>query len=182
LPKLDWLSPSKRRETVRLRTLSPDFNQVICLPTVAKTLLWKAVALAAGIGLGMLSYPVHATTASGGDTVQGLYDALLSTMKNGRTLGKSGRFTQLAPVIRRSFDIAWMARLSVGPSWGGLSEAQRQQVSESLGRYISATYADRFDSYDCQKLEVTGERPGPSGVMVTTRSSKPTVSQSKSTT
>jgi len=75
----------------------------------------------------------------------------------------------LAPVIRRSFDIAWMARLSVGPSWGGLSEAQRQQVSESLGRYISATYADRFDSYDCQKLEVTGERPGPSGVIVTSQ-------------
>jgi len=62
-----------------------------------------------------------------------------------------------------------MARLSVGPSWGGLSEAQRQQVSESFGRYISATYADRFDSYDGQKLEVTGERPTPSGVMVTSQ-------------
>jgi adenylate cyclase len=37
----------------------------------------------------MLSYPVHAAPASGGDTVQGLYDALLSTMKNGRTLGQS---------------------------------------------------------------------------------------------
>ena len=45
---------------------------------------WKAVAFAAGLGLSMLSYPVHAAPASGGDTVQGLYDALLSTMKNGR--------------------------------------------------------------------------------------------------
>jgi hypothetical protein len=42
---------------------------------------------------------------------------LLSTMKNGRTLGQGGRFIQLEPVIRRSFDIAAMARLSVGPSW-----------------------------------------------------------------
>jgi len=98
--------------------------------------------------------------------VQGLYDALLSTMKNGRILGQSGRFTQLAPVIRRTFDIASMVRLSVGSSWAGLSEAQRQQVSESFGRYISAIYADRFDSYDGQKLEVTGEQPAPSGVMV----------------
>ena len=154
---------------MRIHTLSLDFNQVICLPTVAKTRLWKAVALAAGLALGALSYPVHATTVSGGDTVRELYDALLSTMKNGHTLGKSGRFTQLVPVIHRSFDIAWMARLSVGPSWGGLSEAQRQQVSESFGRYISATYADRFDSYDGQKLEVTGERPTPSGVMVTSQ-------------
>jgi ABC-type transporter MlaC component len=37
-----------------------------------------------------------------------------------------------------------MARLSVGTSWTGLSEAQRQQVTESFGRYISAIYADRF--------------------------------------
>ena len=130
------------------------------------TLSFKAAALVAGFGLGILSYPVHAAPSSGGDTVKGLYDALLSTMKNGRVLGQSGRFTQLAPVIRRTFDIASMARLSVGPSWAGLSEAQRQQMTESFGRYISAIYADRFDSYDGQKLEVTSEQPAPSGVMV----------------
>jgi phospholipid transport system substrate-binding protein len=39
-------------------------------------------------------------------------------------------------------------------------------VTESFGRYISAIYADRFDSYGGQKLEVTGEQPAPSGVMV----------------
>jgi phospholipid transport system substrate-binding protein len=126
----------------------------------------KTVAFAAGLALSALSYPVHAAPSSGGDTVQGLYNALLSTMKNGRILGQSGRFTQLDPVIRRSFDIASMARLSVGPAWAGLSDAQRQQVTESFGRYISAIYADRFDSYDGQKLEVTGEQPAPSGVMV----------------
>jgi len=134
--------------------------------TLSKTLVWKAVALGAGLGLGILSYPVHATPASGGDTVQGLYEALLSTMKNGRILGQGGRFTQLDPVIRRSFDIASMARLSVGPTWASLSEGQRHQMTESFARYISATYADRFDSYAGQKLEVTGEQPAPSGEMV----------------
>jgi phospholipid transport system substrate-binding protein len=128
--------------------------------------LWKAVAFAAGVGLSVLSYSVDAAPASSGDTVQGLYDALLSTMKNGRTLGQSGRFTQLQPVIRRSFDIAAMARLSVGPAWAGLSEMQRGEVTDSFGRYISAIYADRFDSYAGQRLEVTGEQPAPSGVMV----------------
>ena len=99
--------------------------------TLVKTLVWKAAALVGGLGLGILSCPVHAAPASGGDTVRGLYDALLSTMKNGRTLSQSGRFTQLAPVICRTFDIASMARLSVGPSWANLTEAQRQQVNES---------------------------------------------------
>jgi len=149
-----------------LRFFGTVFNQAIGRPIVPETPTWKAAALAAGLALGSLSCPVHAAPASGGDTVQGLYDALLNTMKNGRTLGRSGRFTQLAPVIRRSFDVASMARLSVGASWAGLSEAQRQQVTESFGRYISAIYADRFDSYDGQKLEVTSEQPAPTGVMV----------------
>ena len=137
--------------------------------TLSKTLVWKAAALVGELGLGIVSYPLHAAPASGGDTVQGLYDALLTTMKNGRTLGQSGRYTQLAPVICRTFDIASMARLSIGPSWSGLSDAQRQQMTESFGRYISAIYADRFDSYAGQKLEVTGEQPAPSGVMVKSR-------------
>ena len=87
-------------------------------------------------------------------------------MKHGRALGQSGRFTRLEPVIRRSFDIPTMARLSVGPAWANLSEAQRQQVTESFGRYISAIYADRFDSYAGQKLQVTGEQPNAGGIMV----------------
>jgi phospholipid transport system substrate-binding protein len=133
---------------------------------VSKTPVWKAATLAAVLSLAMVPCPVHAAPGGGGDTVQGLYDALLSTMKNGRTLGQSGRFTQLEPVIRRTFDIPSMARLSVGSSWAMLSEAQRQQVTESFGRYISAIYADRFDSYAGQKLQVTGEQPAAAGVMV----------------
>jgi phospholipid transport system substrate-binding protein len=134
--------------------------------TLSKTGLFKAAALIVGFGLGMLSDPVYAAPSSGGDTVKGLYDALLSTMKNGRMLGQSGRFKQVDLVIRRSFDIASMARLSIGPSWTSLSDVQHEQVTDSFGRYISAIYAGRFDSYAGQKLEVTGEQPAPSGVMV----------------
>jgi hypothetical protein len=35
--------------------------------TLQKTLVWKAAALVAGLGLAMLSYPVHATPVSSGD-------------------------------------------------------------------------------------------------------------------
>jgi phospholipid transport system substrate-binding protein len=154
------------RGTVAMRSLSAIFNQPVSRQMVPKTPSWKVVALATGLGLGMLSYPAHAAPASGGDTVQGLYEALLSTMKNGRTLGQSGRFTQLEPVIRRTFDIPSMARLSVGPSWASLSETLRQQVTESFGRYIAAIYADRFDSYAGQKLQVTNEQPNAGGVIV----------------
>jgi phospholipid transport system substrate-binding protein len=137
-------------------------------PIISKTPARKAASLAVMLALALLPYlAAHATPASGGQiVVQGLYDALLNTMKNGRTLGQSGRFAQLEPIIRRTFDIASMVRLSVGPSWAALTEAQRQQMTESFGRYISAIYADRFDSYTGQKLQVTGEQPNATGVMV----------------
>ena len=125
----------------------------------------KAAGLAVAMALAVLPLPTRAAP-SGSDTVQGLYDSLLSTMKNGRTLGQSGRFGQLEPVVRRTFDIATMARLSVGQSWATMSETQRQQVIDGFGRYISAIYADRFDSYSGQKLQVTDEQPAAAGIMV----------------
>jgi phospholipid transport system substrate-binding protein len=128
----------------------------------------KAVGFAAMLAFAAVAGQGSAM-AAGGDTIQSLYASLLSTMKNGSTLGESGRFAQLEPVIRRSFDLPVMARLSVGPAWADLSAAQQQQVTESYGRYISAIYADRFDSYAGQKLQVTGERPTPGGVIVSSR-------------
>jgi len=142
------------------------FDQVTGKPIAPKTTAWKAAALATGLGIAMLANPAHAAPTSGGDTVQGLYDELLDTMKSDRSLGQTGRFARLEPVIRRTFDIPTMARLSVGSSWATLPEGQRQQVIESFGRYISAIYADRFDSYAGQKLQVTGEQPAAGGIMV----------------
>ncbi|MGH7031021.1 MAG: ABC transporter substrate-binding protein [Stellaceae bacterium] len=121
------------------------------------------------LALASVAYQAPAQASSGGATVQGLYDTLLSTMKSGSTLGGSGRYTQLAPVIRRSFDLPFMARLAFGPGWAGLTQAQQQQVAQSYGRYISAVYADRFDSYHGQRLDVTGERQNPYGLIVTSQ-------------
>ena len=130
----------------------------------------KAAGLAAVmLALAAWSAPGSASAGGAGDTVQGLYDNLLVTMKNGSTLGESGRYAQLAPVIRRSFDLPIMARLSVGPAWASLTPAQQQQVTDSYGRYVSAIYADRFDSYHGQQLQVTGEAPTVGGVMVSSR-------------
>jgi phospholipid transport system substrate-binding protein len=138
-------------------------------PAVRKRFGRKTLWFAAMLAGTWVSGHGSALAAGAGDTVQSLYASLLGTMKSGATLGESGRFAQLEPVIRSSFDLPFMARLSVGPTWAALSPAQQQQVIDSYGRYISAIYADRFDSYDGQKLEVTGEQPSPTGVLVTSR-------------
>ena len=123
--------------------------QIQILATIQRTPwtrpLGKALAFIAGLALSFVSYAVYAAQVRGDDTVQGLYEAMASTMKNGRTLGPGDR--QLEPDIRRSFDVTATARLSVGPAWAGRNELQRSQLTDSFERYISAIYADRFDSY-----------------------------------
>ena len=109
------------------------FDQVTGKPIASKTTAWKAAALATGLGIAMLANPTHAAPTSGGDTVQGLYDELLDTMKSGRSLGQSGRFARLEPVIRRTFDIPTMARLSVGSSWATLPEGSGSRSSKASG-------------------------------------------------
>ena len=102
------------------------------------------------------------------DSVNGLHAALLDTMKEGRALGESGRYTRIRPVVQRVFDIPSMARLAVGASWPTLSAAQQEAVAAAFGAYISATYADRFDSYSGQRLQIIGQQPSGSGVVVKT--------------
>jgi phospholipid transport system substrate-binding protein len=124
------------------------------------------------LALAALSPRAIAMGAGGSETVRSLYDTLLATMRNGPALGPHGRYAQIAPVVRRVFDIPFMTRLAVGPEWTGLSEPQRQQVSQAFERYIAAIYAERFDSYSGERLQVTGEQPSAGGTMITSQITK----------
>jgi phospholipid transport system substrate-binding protein len=90
-------------------------------------------------------------------------------MRNGAALGPRGRYAQLEPVVRRVFDIPFMTRLAVGPQWEGVTEAQRQEVSQAFQRYVAAIYAERFDSYAGERLQVTGEQPSSGGTVITSQ-------------
>jgi phospholipid transport system substrate-binding protein len=116
-----------------------------------------------------LSRPGWAAVSDPEGTVQSFYGVLLGTMRDGRTLGESGRYARLAPVVDRTFDIPTMTRVAIGPSWRTLSLAQQQQLEAAFAHYVAATYADRFDTYSGEQLQVTGERPNGTDIMVQTR-------------
>ena len=133
---------------------------------------WKSALIGLALAVALLPAVVptaHAVGTGGLDTVRSLYDTLLATMRNGPALGPQGRYAQLEPTIRRVFDIPFMTRLAVGPEWAGLSEAQRQQVSQAFERYIAAIYAERFHSYSGERLQVIGEQASPGGVIITSQ-------------
>jgi phospholipid transport system substrate-binding protein len=124
------------------------------------------LALLVAVGL---STPGSAAVSNPGEPVRSFYNVLLGNMQQGQMLGESGRYTRLAPVIGRTFDIPLMTRLAVGPAWETLPPAEQQRLQAAFAHYVTATYADQFDSYSGQQLQVIGERPSGSNVMVQTK-------------
>jgi phospholipid transport system substrate-binding protein len=117
--------------------------------------LWSSVAMPA---------PPSAT-----GVVSRFYAELLATMQQAATLGAKGRYQKLEPVILSTFDVPFMARLSIGPSWIKLTPEQKRRAAAAYGRYIAAVYATRFDGYSGERFEVLGEQPIKHGTLVKTQ-------------
>jgi len=140
--------------SVLLRRASPGKFASLCL----------AVLLTIGL------FPLSATAAAAPqEVVRGFYGTLLITMRQGPVLGQSGRYARLEPVVDRTFDIPLMSRLALGPTWGKLDPAQQQQITSAFAHYVAATYADRFDTYSGEQLQVSGERPYGADLIVQTK-------------
>ena len=64
------------------------------------------IALLLAIGI---SVQCAALAADPQGSVRGFYVTLLATMKDGQTLGESGRYARLAPAVSKLFDVPLMA-------------------------------------------------------------------------
>jgi len=126
-------------------------------------------ALVFAFALWAVMSPSIAAASTASDTVRGFYQTLLYNMQNGPSVGQRGRVARLAPVVPRVFDIPYMTQLAIGPAWATLPDPQRRQVMQAFERYITAVYAERFDKYSGERLEVIGEQPTSYGTMVKTQ-------------
>lgn len=120
----------------------------------------------------LLSFsPVPAAAAAPGPTevLRQFYGQLLYVMQNASALGVRGRYQKLEPIIRGTFDVPFMARLSIGPTWYRLTPDQKKRAATAYGRYVTAIYATRFDDYAGQKFEVLGAQKIKHGTLVQTQ-------------
>jgi phospholipid transport system substrate-binding protein len=114
--------------------------------------------------------PVSAGAAPGPtELVKHFYGELLDTMQRAAALGAKGRYQKLEPVVLSTFDVPFMARLSIGPLWARLSPEQKRRAATAYGRYIGAVYATRFDGYSGERFEVLGQQQIKHGTLVKTQ-------------
>jgi phospholipid transport system substrate-binding protein len=108
------------------------------------------------------------------EVVERLNGGLLEVMQNAADLDYDGRYRQLEPVLRDSYDFPFMTRVAVGPTWASLDPAQRDQLAELFTEMSIANYAARFDGYGGERFETLGEEPAPrDAVLVRTRLVRP---------
>ena len=117
--------------------------------------LWLGIAL--GLTVHAVATPVGAYGQGANNPsahIEGLHAALLEAMKQGRQLGVKGRYTKLAPVLLKTYDIPLMSRIAVGQSWDSLQPGQQSGVVDAFSRMMVATYASRFDDFSGERFEV----------------------------
>jgi phospholipid transport system substrate-binding protein len=103
-------------------------------------------------------------------TIERLNTTLMSVMQNAARLGYDGRYRELEPIVRRSFDHPLMAQIMTGRFWATFNAAQREHLTATMRRFTAATYAARFDGYSGQRFEILSEAVGPRDtVLVKTR-------------
>jgi phospholipid transport system substrate-binding protein len=110
--------------------------------------------------------PAAAATPGPTDVIRQFYSQLLDVMQHASALGAKGRYQRLEPIILGTFDVPFMARLSIGPTWYRLTPDQKKRAATAYGRYVTAIYATRFDDYAGQKFEVLGEQKIKHGTLV----------------
>jgi phospholipid transport system substrate-binding protein len=123
----------------------------------------------AGPVLAADSHEATVEEAEASKPVERLSDALIEAMKAGEAMSFDERFEALAPVVRETFDIPLMTRLSLGAAaWDKLDEAKRQALVDAFARMSVSAYASRFSRYDNQHFSVKEVQKGPQGALLVT--------------
>ncbi len=130
---------------------------------------WAGGLLAASlVGLGVAN-AYAAGTRPAVAVIDHFQKTLLTVMKQGHRLGFKGRYKALAPAVRASHNLPFIAKITLGPYWGRLSPSERAAFVKTFGRLTIATYAAQFTSYSGQRFQETAAHPiGRNDVLVET--------------
>jgi len=111
----------------------------------------------------ILVMPIAAPYASAGgrgstEVVEKLHTTLLAAMKEGDKIGYQGRYDQLAPVIKSSFDMSFISKTVLGKFWETFNNEQRLRFIETFTRLSIATYTSNFDRYSGERFKMVSEK------------------------
>ncbi len=118
----------------------------------------RVIALVAALHLGLLASGALAETPK--EAVRGVVDEVMRILNDPALKGPAGRSRRLdliTQAITTRFDFREMAKRSLAAQWTRLSPAQRDEFVSLFKSLLQASYADKFDKYQNEKVAYTGE-------------------------
>jgi phospholipid transport system substrate-binding protein len=98
--------------------------------------------------------------------VESLHATLIACMKGECGPGFEGRYERILAQLDQSFDLPFMARISIDKAWKTLSPEDQLAFVELSRSYSASNYASNFDSYGGQTFETLGEEPAARGTIL----------------
>lgn len=145
-----------RRGTVRLRTIGRPVALVLAF------LLPGVTAFAGADGEGEPSQVIRLTT-----------DAATQVLQR-RDISPEEKRKQIEDIVKRYFDFHTLARLTLARHWKALSPEQQEEFTREFERHLSITYGKNIESYNDERVVITGERKESGGdSTVKTRIARP---------
>jgi phospholipid transport system substrate-binding protein len=116
-----------------------------------------ASAIAVTAGLSSTPAAAESPVDPAVNAIKSFYATLIDVMKRGKELGIEGRFKQLKSATESAFDLTEMTRLSVGPTWTGISETDRKALVNAVERLTLVNYAKNFAKFSGEQFIVQPE-------------------------
>jgi phospholipid transport system substrate-binding protein len=84
--------------------------------------------------------------------IEAFYDSLQSVTAGAQD--PKQRLAAVSEAVMRTFDIAAITRLSIGPQWSKIPADRQASLQEAFGRYFVATYASQLGKASGSRFEV----------------------------
>jgi phospholipid transport system substrate-binding protein len=127
---------------------------------------FSAVMLAAVL----VAHPAVAATPK--EEIQSAIEKVVAILKDPKLKSeakKQERLEQLRQVIFPKFDFTEMAKRSLGANWQRRSPEEQREFAKIFTQMIEGSYIDNLDSYNGEKVTVTGEKQDQGFAQVSTK-------------
>jgi phospholipid transport system substrate-binding protein len=84
-------------------------------------------------------------------------DAIVQVLEN-KALSTDEKRRQIEQVVYQNFDFSSLSRLVLARNWKRLTPAQQKEFTEEFKKHLSLTYGRNVESYNKERVVITGER------------------------
>ncbi len=91
------------------------------------------------------------------DVVRRMSDAVIAVLQE-KNLSADAKRDKIRGIVEGYVDFETMARLVLARNWNGLDDSKQGEFTEEFKRHLSVTYGKNVETYNNEKVQITGDR------------------------